>query len=251
MESRDDTRKFLATPREAEIITAQFSLDPDLDYLMVLETGAVWDGQPDEQRWQLEADIRIGFLLDESGERANGCVVEDPHHLDPQQLEVSEVWDFPRFNVPALGMPDAAIGDILLVVQARYGLEEATVDRILFHSAVQAGPPQTDGEPLSMESLESAVSLWRATLEAGDMKAHFGLGYTYWELGAFAAACEHLRVYTELTPHNSWAWCWLGKACAAIGHRSEAAEAYRRAIVLEENGSFETDSDELLAELEG
>ena len=49
---------------------------------------------------------------------------------------------------------------------------------------------------------------------------------------------------------SAWAWVWLGKACAALGNLSEAESAFRRAIELEEQGSFETDAAELLARLE-
>ena len=54
-------------------------------------------------------------------------------------------------------------------------------------------------------------------LEAGDQKARYGLGYTLVELGEFREAYDHLRIYTELTPHNAWAWCWLGRACEGLG----------------------------------
>ena len=64
----------------------------------------------------------------------------------------------------------------------------------------------------------------------------------------YREAYEHLRLYSELTPHNAWAWCWLGKACEGLGETGEAAAAYRRAVALEVEGSFETDAPELLSE---
>jgi len=36
-------------------------------------------------------------------------------------------------------------------------------------------------------------------------------------LGRAREGYDALRRYTELTPHNAWAWCWLGRACAVMG----------------------------------
>ncbi len=52
-----------------------------------------------------------------------------------------------------------------------------------------------------------------------------------------------------MTPRNSWAWLWLGRACEALGELREARRAYRRAVRLEAEGSFETDADERLEAL--
>ena len=90
----------------------------------------------------------------------------------------------------------------------------------------------------------------RLALEAGEMKALFGLGYTLVEAGRPREAYDALRRYTELTPHNAWAWCWLGKACLAMGERAEATNAFRKAVACERAGSFDTDASALLAELE-
>ncbi len=85
---------------------------------------------------------------------------------------------------------------------------------------------------------------------AGDLKAHFGLGYTLWELGRFQEAYRHLRFYTELTPRNSWAWCWLGKACVSLSSIDEARTAFERALALEADGSYATDAEEMLRALD-
>src|SRR3712207_8978021 len=50
--------------------------------------------------------------------------------------------------------------------------------------------------------------MWRACLETGELKAHFGLGYTLVELERPREAFGHLVTYTALTPRNSWAWHW-------------------------------------------
>ncbi len=47
---------------------------------------------------------------------------------------------------------------------------------------------------------------------AGNLKAHFALGYTLSEQGRFQEAYRHLRLYTELAPHNAWAWNWFGQS---------------------------------------
>jgi tetratricopeptide (TPR) repeat protein len=83
------------------------------------------------------------------------------------------------------------------------------------------------------------------------MKGHFGLGYTLVELGRPHEAFGHLRVYTEITPRNSWAWLWRGRAAQDMGELAEAAACYRRAIEAEQEGSYETDAEERLAEVDG
>lgn len=78
---------------------------------------------------------------------------------------------------------------------------------------------------------------------------HYGLGYALYEVERFRDAYRHLRRYTEIVPTNAWAWCWLGKACAALGELAEARSAYETAVTLERAGGEETDAPELLAEL--
>lgn len=78
--------------------------------------------------------------------------------------------------------------------------------------------------------------------------AHYGLGYTLYDLGRYREAYRHLRAYTELVPADGWAWCWLGKACEAMGDTDEARSSYQEAIRLDGDG---TDAPELLANLDG
>ena len=82
------------------------------------------------------------------------------------------------------------------------------------------------------------------------MRGHFGLGYTLHDLGRHRTAYGHLRRYTELAPHNSWAWLWLGRSAEAVGELDEARAAYRRAIRREREGSFRTDAPERLRALD-
>jgi hypothetical protein len=81
---------------------------------------------------------------------------------------------------------------------------------------------------------------------------------TRWRTTAWATRCTARSpspglpppaLYAELVPEKAWAWCWLGKACEALGDPAEAAQAYERAIALEDAGSFQTDAPQLLAEM--
>ena len=224
-----------------EPVAAHLTLDPSWDRLSVIEFGSVWDGQPDDHSGQLASDERVLFLFDGPGGTVIGFMVGEPHGFDPEELEDRELWEAPRFAVPLLGLKNASIGEILLAVQGRFAPDEPTNDAMFFHMAIAARDEEND--------LEKAAWCYRMALEAGDLKSRFGLGYTLVELGEFRQAYEHLRIYAELTPHNAWAWCWLGRACEGLGEKGEARSAYRRAVELEAQGGFETDAAELLAKL--
>ena len=81
------------------------------------------------------------------------------------------------------------------------------------------------------------------------MKARFGLGYTLYDAGRYREAYDQLRLYTELSPHDAWAWCWYGMACEKLSERRAAADAYRRAVEMERRGGRETDAKERLQDL--
>ena len=150
--------------------------------------------------------------------------------------EDREIWDGPRFAVPRLGLVDASAGEIILAVRAQFG-DDPTADALHFHTALAA------------ECAEDALPHWELALDAGDMRAHFGLGYALVEAGRADRGYAHLRRYTELAPVNAWAWCWLGQCCEALGRASEAKAAYERAIAVEELCGLETDSAERLEQL--
>ena len=211
-------------------IPCLLSIDPSLERLTVIEHGRVWDGQPDFS--QLESEERIQMLSEDG--RTVAFVAHEPFDIDLDAVTDTELWEGPKFLVPALGLPPSSIGEILLTVRARYRPDEPTADVAYFHLATAADDP------------EEALFLWRIVIEAGDMKGHFDYGYTLLDLGRHHEAYTHLRRYTELTPLNSWAWCWFGKACEAIDDRDGATEAYREAILLERDGADETDAPELL-----
>ena len=88
----------------------------------------------------------------------------------------------------------------------------------LFDAAIAA--KEDDGD------LEKAEAMWRGCLEAGEMRAHFGLGYTLCDLGRPAEAFGHLAMYTEICPRNSWAWVWRGRAARDMGELAEARSCF-------------------------
>ena len=145
------------------------------------------------------------------------------------------------FDVPQLGLRDASAGEICLAARAFLG-DEPTLNKCYFDQAVAAG---------GAGDHSIAAGAWQLCLESGDPMAHYGLGYTLYELGDFRGAYRHLRAYTEITPNNAWAWCWLGRACLRLGELDEARHALETAIELEDQGAQETDAPELLEELEG
>lgn len=230
-------------PRDATTIPLHLTVDPYWDLLTAIAFGRVDDGLPPAQCPLLEEDERFGFVLDRPGAGpVIGFRVAEPHEVDVLALASDELWSGPRFDVPALGLVAVSAGEILLAVQGRYREEEPTTDALYFHAAIAAGDEKG-------KDLLEAESSFRLALEAGDMKALYGLGYTLVEVGRPREAYDALRRYTELTPFNAWAWFWLGRACADMGAAGEARNAFERALACEEEGSFETDAREYLEEL--
>jgi len=218
-----------------QLAPSLLTVDRENDQLRVTEYGRVWDGQLEIS--EFESDERVQ-LLEEDG-RTVAFTVHEPFEVDLDEVTEPELWDGPKFQVPSLALPPSSIGEVVLAARGQYADGASTVDAIFFHLAIGSDDP------------EEGAMLWRAVIEAGDLKGHFGLGYTLYELEWFREAHTHLRHYTELTPQNSWAWCWLGKACEAIHDRHGATEAYRRAIQLESTGGYETDAPELLEAMAG
>jgi hypothetical protein len=152
----------------------QISYDSDRDFLWALVPGAVIDGQMEDEveehldglfvyRRGPEGPV-IGFGVDEAfAWDVMGNLEDEPEVVWGGKL---------RFDAPTLALSDASIGEIVLAAQAT--ISSSTPDVILFDLAVAAG---------CQEQWDDAEGLWRACLEAGDMKAHFGLGYTLVELG--------------------------------------------------------------------
>src|SRR5262249_52135456 len=158
------------------------------------------------------------YLLDVDG--TSGClgfVVKNWSEFDPHDPELAQIWEEPLFDVPELGLRGVSAGEVILAA-VPFLDGESTVNRHFFDQAVRYS-----------RKPRKAVVFWRYCLQSGDVMAHFGLGYTLYDLGHYHEAYRHLRAYTEITPSNPWAWCWLGKAAQAIRETSEAEAAYRRA----------------------
>jgi hypothetical protein len=207
------------------------------DWIEAVEFGAVVDGRPSSQLVEITPDVR--YVLRSGRGPIAGFTV---HHFS--SIDLDDLGDVafgePRFSVPLLGMDRASLGEIVLAARARF--EVSTADVCFFMLALACAEEEGD--------LDGAAGHWMSCVEAGDMRGLFGLGYTMYDLGRHREAYSHLRRYTELAPHNSWAWLWLGRSAEAVGELDEARAAYRRAIRREREGSFRTDAQERLRELE-
>jgi tetratricopeptide (TPR) repeat protein len=181
----------------------------------------------------------VRFVLRSARGPVSGFTVHKFSKLDLDALG-ELAFGGPRFSVPLLGLDHAALGEVVLAARGRF--EVSTADVCFFTLALASA--EEDGD------LEAAAGHWLSCVEAGDMRGHFGLGYTLHDLGRIRESYGHLRRYTELAPHNSWAWLWLGRAAEAVGEIDEARSAYRRAIRREREGSFRTDAPERLRELD-
>ena len=215
--------------------TLRISIDADIDFLWALVPGETIDGHLDDETKE-RADGVYVWTRGPDGP-VIGFGVEEFSRFDAATTP-DKLWRRPRSDVPTLGLRNASIAETVLAAQTM--IQGSTPDLELFDHAVHL--QETEGHA-------AAENAWRDCLATGNMKAHYGLGYTLVELGRPREAYGHLRAYAEIVPRNSWAWVWLGRACQAMGEREEAATAYRRAIEAEECGSYETDADELLAAL--
>jgi hypothetical protein len=218
-------------------IPLHLSVNVTDDWLEAVEYGAVIDGRPSSQLVEVTPDVR--YVLRSARGPVAGFTVHGFSRVDLDELGPAAFGD-PRFTVPLLGLDRVSLGEVVLAVRSRFEL--STADVCFFTLALSAA--EEDGD------LEAAAGHWLSCVEAGDMRGHFGLGYTLYDLGRHREAYGHLRRYTELAPHNSWSWLWLGRAAEAIGELEEARSAYRRAIRREREGSFRTDAPERLRELE-
>ena len=227
------------------------SYDAHEDFLLALVFGETIDGHlddetepfaelPDEETGELEeagwfyfrgpGGPLIGFGID----RASAWDLHGELFSADAPL-----WDDPRFDVPTLALRNATVGEIMLAAESF--IQSSTADVVWFGEAVDAG---CDGR------WDEAEELWRSCLESGDMRAHYGLGYTLVELGRPREALGHLAMYTEICPRNAWAWVWRGRAAEAVGEPADAASCFRRALECEALGSTETTAAELLEGLE-
>jgi hypothetical protein len=202
-----------------------------------VEFGSVVDGRPPSQLLELTGGVR--YVLRSARGPIAGFTVHDYATLDLDDI-ADIAFDGPRFAVPVLGLDSASLGEIVIACRARFDV--STADVCFFTLALTCAEEEGD--------LEAAAGHWLSCLESGDMRGLFGIGYTFFDLGRHHEAYGYLRRYSELAPHNSWSWLWLGRAAESIGEHDEAATAYRRAIRREREGSFKTDAAERLKVLE-
>lgn len=208
------------------------SHDADYGWLICLEYGLVDDGQPVE-RWRIVTPW-FGYCVDPDG-RTLGFKVPTIADVDLDAPEAAELWAGPRFDAPVLGLTDASAAEIVLAALTHFGGRNS-LNRQLFDIAVA-------------EHGEGAIPAWRACLESGDPMAHFGLGCALHDHGDTHGAYRHLRHYAHLAPAHPWNWCWYGQAAEALGERTEARDAYLKAIELDDEDEPETDAAERLATL--
>lgn len=226
----------------------RISYDNDIDVLEGTITGEVIDGQLEDEKevfavcadedGNLNACAWLftrgpdGPLIGFRVEGALGWAIDDLPMGEPP-------WRGPTFDVPTLALRDATIGQILLA--GRRTLSGSTPDVIEFDRAVAAR---------GLNIPHMAEACWRDCLACGDMKAHYGLGYTLVELNRPREAFGHLAMYTEIAPRLAWAWFWRGRAAHVMGELDEARRCYERALECEAEGSAETDASWRLAELD-
>lgn len=77
-----------------------------------------------------------------------------------------------------------------------------------------------------------------------------GLGTAKFELCDIDGAYRHLAYYATIATHDTWPWCWLGRAALAVGEHEEGHAALERARTLEDATGVETDAVELLSWVE-
>jgi hypothetical protein len=226
----------------------RISYDNDMDVLRATVAGEVIDSPLED-----ETEV-FAHSVDEDGDLEEcawlytrgpdgpliGFEVRDALEWEIDHLPMDEApWCGPTFDVPTLALRDATIGQILLA--ARNTLVDSTPDIIQFDGALAAR---------RLDDPELAEECWRACLACGEMKAHYGLGYTLVELDRPREAFGHLAMYTEIAPRLAWAWFWRGRAAHVMGELDEARRCYERALECEAEGSDETDASWRIIELD-
>lgn len=224
------------------------SYDEDLDFLCALVAGEAIDQHLDDETQPLaamddesEEEIAWLFTRGPGGPLIGFGIARAFEWPVADEPDDAPIWHGPRFDVPTLALRDASIGEILLAAQTT--ITGSTTDVCLFDAAIAA--KEDDGD------LEKAEAMWRGCLEVGEMRAHFGLGYTLCDLGRPAEAFGHLAMYTEICPRNSWAWVWRGRAARDMGELAEARTCFQTAIHCEdEYSAAETDAGKFLSALD-
>jgi curli biogenesis system outer membrane secretion channel CsgG/Tfp pilus assembly protein PilF len=123
----------------------------------------------------------------------------------------------------------------VLVVQHRYA------DAIALAPLAAIAPPPELANNLALSFLQSgqpanAVEWYQKTIAVAPDWAlpRFGLGAAYFAQAQWSDAEKQYRWLTERQPSSGPAWKGLASACAAQQRHAEAADAYRRAVMLGE-----------------
>ena len=173
----------------------------------------------------LEEDERIAFIRDAPGEGpVIGFIAREPDDIDVQRLTSVEVWDGPRFDVPAIALTAATVGEILLTVRARFPHGEPTAGAMHFHMAIGTVTPEAG--PIG--DYDTAIEHWRLALEAGESKALFGLGYTLVEAGRPHEAydiCAGTPSSPRTTPGPGAGWDRRARPLATWSRRERRSSA--------------------------
>ncbi len=93
------------------------SYDEHLDWLTLIEFGQVENAQP-RDHWNGVIES-FGYLLRYPEGPEIGFKILDFSKFDPEDPEVSEIWEGPRFDVPVLGLRDSTAGEIVLAAHPR------------------------------------------------------------------------------------------------------------------------------------
>lgn len=95
------------------------SYDDKLDWLTLIKFGRVENAQP-RDRWRGVSES-FGYVLDGPDGSEVGFKVLRFSGFDPEDAEVAEIWEDPRFDVPALGLRDSTAGEIVLAALRQEG----------------------------------------------------------------------------------------------------------------------------------
>jgi hypothetical protein len=156
--------------------------------------------------------------------------------FDPEAPDVGRIWLEPVFDTPQLGLWNVSAGEICLAAKPFLG-GRSTVNRGFFDKAL--GAKSKEEAVAGGACASKRATQWRIT--GSDTPCS-----TSGSHGRRTATCVRTP---EIAPLNAWAWCYRGKAAAAIGELDDARAAYARAIALEREGGEETDAPALLAAL--
>jgi Tfp pilus assembly protein PilF len=91
--------------------------------------------------------------------------------------------------------------------------------------------------------LKAAIEEFKKAIaaDAGNDRAHTGLGTAYFDADQNSLAIQHLERALELNPRNGQALVILGNVHQAMGDNTHARQAYERYLAVEPSGKFADD----------